>query len=735
MKFHSLGFKDHLYSRFIACGVLVAVSVLILCLSGDPGAFSCVRWLVSCFILAMTARTFLSFPVLKYPDGGFILSLGISFAVEFMTVWELCSIFTLPFNTVICRFVPALYMVIVIIVSLRRGTKVKSDNPLKNAENEIQGEYLRFALGFAVFMFLFTAGFWIKGFKPGIDNQTEQYMDYGFMKTMYRQQSLPFEDMWFSGKTVNYYYLGQAAAVFLCRLAGVRVDEGYNLMLCMVFAFICLGAFSLTNAVLKCIKGTGRAACVTGGIMSSLMCSFGGNGHWIVYGIIGRLKEKLLYGKVMTRYWFPRSTLFIGADSLDPDKAKHEFPAYTLILGDLHAHVINLIFVITLLMVLADYAAKEKEKDRYRELFGSHIFLVSLLLSLFRGINFWDFPIYYVVAGAVILFSDIKKYRAEAGTFAAVVLKGLLVYAMSIFLMIPFYSGYKNPTAGLHICTTHTPVYKLVIIWLPHVMMAVSLLIFIFCKKKRDNTDMTVTAAFTMCGLGLLLLPEIVYVKDIYGDEYQRYNTMFKLTFQGFVILSIAGGICIGIFLCARFLKPLGLIYCFTAVMLGAYMGWSVKDWFGDIFDADKREGISATAFIDDDESYDDVREAIAALNADPAKHLHIMEEAGNSYSPENRLSVFTGASSVAGWYVHEWVWRNDPESVKKRHDEVRNFYESGDERICSRISDKYDIDYVYVGPAAKERYDVDYDGFKDMGECVWKNSDGTCMLIRLDGG
>ncbi|MCR5507054.1 MAG: hypothetical protein K6F34_00025 [Lachnospiraceae bacterium] len=713
---------------------LAAVSIVILAASRDPGVFSCVRWLASCLILAVIARAFLSFVTLDLPDGGFTFSLGTAIAVGFMTVWILCTVFGIPFNTPICVTIPILYAAMAILIKKRWANR-KSHTPGNSGTIKCRDGYRRFIPGFCIFAFLFIIAFWVKGFKPGIDHQTEQYMDYGFMKAMYRQQSLPFEDMWFAGKTVNYYYLGQAVAVFLCRIACVTPDEGYNLVLCTVFAFLAFSVFSLTYSVLKSIRGTKEAGCITGGIMAAVMCVLGGNGHWIVFGIMERLKEKLLYGAAITRYWFPKSTLFIGAATIDPDKAKHEFPAYTLILGDLHAHVINLIFVMTLLIVLADYAVKEKEKDRYRELFDVRIILVSILLGLFKGINFWDFPIYYVVAGAVIMFSDIRKYKAGAGTFAAVMIKGLMIYAIGMFLMIPFYSGYKNPTGGLHLCTTHSPVYKLVIIWFPHVIMAVSLLIFIFLNRNKDTLNMPVTAAFTMCGLGLLLMPEIIYVKDIYGDEYQRYNTMFKLTFQGFVILSIAGGICIGIFLSRRYLKLLGLIYCFTAVTLGAYMGCSVKEWFGDIFDVEKRQGISATAFIDEDDSYDNVREAIAIINSDLSRHVRILEEAGNSYSPESRLSVFTGAPTVAGWYVHEWVWRNDSSSVKKRHDEVRYFYECGDERICRRIADKYGIDYVYVGPKTNERYNVDPGGFKDMGECVWKNDDGTCMLIRLKDG
>ena len=245
--------------------------------------------------------------------------------------------------------------------------------------------------------------------------------------------------------------------------------------------------------------------------------------------------------------------------------------------------------------------------------------------------------------------------------------------------------------------------------------------------------------AVSLCGLGLILVPELIYVKDIYGDEFQRYNTMFKLTFQGFILLSISSGMCIGIFLNVAIknkvyrivLRCFGTVYCVAALALGAYMGWSVKAWFGNVSDPALRKGIAAKEFIEEDPLYDNVREAIGILNDDPDRRLHIIEEAGNSYRPQNRLSVFTGAVTPAGWYVHEWVWRNDPDAIKERHGEVKAFYTMGDEDYCRKIIDRYGIDYIYVGPETAEKYEVNTEGFKRLGEHVWESDDGRYMLIK----
>lgn len=716
--------------------------------------FILLRWLVMCLIITMVMKPLFPSGVMHPADGGFSISLGLGTAVSFITVWFICALTHLPFDTVSCVLVVFLYFV----VFLFRGKKREIDK----AASFFTPQRKRFLAGFAAFSVLFIIAFWVKGFKPIIDSQTEQYMDYGFMNAIYRQRRVPFEDIWFAGKRVNYYYLGQAVAVFMCRLSFVTPEYGYNLMLCTLFAALCVSVFSLVDSFLSGIPGMKRIPSAVGGVAASLMCACGGNGHWIIYGIIGQIRDKMNEILPEDGYWFPTSTLFIGYDPDTLDKAKHEFPSYTLVLGDLHAHVCNMLFTIPFLILLFDYALSKSKKDcsgpgpfedRYafaREILDRRLIIMGIALGLFKGVNFWDFPIYYVVAGAVILFCDLKRSDDRVRTVITVLVKGLFIYLTGVLVMLPFTSGYTNPSSGIHLCDRHTPVDRFVIIWFVHVIIVITLLIYIcvkVSKNKRNAAEGGITPAdlviiaVSLCGLGLLLLPELIYVKDIYGDEFQRYNTMFKLTFQGFILLSISAGICIGIFLNsdkkdgkARIvLKSLGGIYCAAALLLGAYMGWSVRAWFGNILEASLRKSISASEFIKEDPLYDNVREAIDILMDDPDRHLHIIEEAGNSYQPESRLSVFTGASTVAGWYVHEWVWRNDGDAIGQRHGEVKAFYTGGDEELCLSMAEKYDLDYIYVGPKTVEKYDVNYEGFKRLGEHIWESDDGQYMLIRTD--
>ena len=39
-----------------------------------------------------------------------------------------------------------------------------------------------------------------------------------------------------------------------------------------------------------------------------------------------------------------------------------------------------------------------------------------------------------------------------------------------------------------------------------------------------------------LCAMGLILIPELVYVRDIYENGNARANTMFKLTYQAYIL-------------------------------------------------------------------------------------------------------------------------------------------------------------------------------------------------------
>ena len=121
----------------------------------------------------------------------------------------------------------------------------------------------------------------------------------------------------------------------------------YNLMRTFVAGLAFAMPFSLVYQMMsdrmkgqqkseKVIKGLPFAAGFTAGTAVSIA----GNMHYVVYAQIIPLIQKLK-GEEVSSYWFPDATRYIGFNPDVPDKTIHEFPCYSFVLGDLHAHVVK----------------------------------------------------------------------------------------------------------------------------------------------------------------------------------------------------------------------------------------------------------------------------------------------------------------------------------------------------------------------------------------------------------
>ena len=53
-----------------------------------------------------------------------------------------------------------------------------------------------------------------------------------------------------------------------------------------------------------------------------------------------------------------------------------------------------------------------------------------------------------------------------------------------------------------------------------------------------------------------------------------------------------------------------------------------------------------------------------------------------------------TGLPTVLGWYVHEWLWRNNLEEENQRKEEVQTIYTSSNVEQIKSLIEKYKISY-----------------------------------------
>jgi len=93
----------------------------------------------------------------------------------------------------------------------------------------------------------------------------------------------------------------------------------------------------------------------------------------------------------------------------------------------------------------------------------------------------------------------------------------------------------------------------------------------------------------------------------------------------------------------------------------------------------------------------DNVEGAPVVLEAPADRH--------RAYVYEGRVSAHTGLPTLLGWAGHESQWRGDYAEQERRETDIETLYSSLDAGATLALLDKYEVDYVYVGPVERERY------------------------------
>lgn len=707
----------------------------------------------------------------RFHDGGWIFSKALGIAACGWFMWFLASLKIVKFSYIASLLSPVFVLIIGIVVFY--FTMMKQNREFKLSEFYTRDRLISMLCAEVIFFCVFVTWCYIKGANPAAYG-TERMMDYGFMLTIFKSEYMPAVDMWFSGKGINYYYFGQYLAAYLTKIASVPVTHGYNIDMAMLAAFGFGMPYSIVNNLVrvrlvdrceeKLSKKEEKESIMLGemrddkpflrpvfaGALAGISVAFSSTMHYPVFKYLLPKIRELQHKEPLKKYFFSNATRYIGFFHDRDDKPIHEFPAYSYTLGDLHAHVCNTIMVMTLLAVLFAILLRRKEKiDTLRltggteipksflqEVFHPTIITCAFLAGIFRMSNFWDFPIYFVVSGAIILFSNLLVYefRGKAwlltGAHAAVFIIG------SMFVSLPYDLKFDSISTGLGITFRHTWFREFLVVWgLPTACLIVFAVVLLLEMRKaskqkaaeeaskatlsRENgpedeeyadsfwerlfTSLRISDLFVLtimlCAAGLVLIPEIIFVRDIYGGAYERSNTMFKLSYQAFIMYGIGMAYVasrLTFIPKSKFQKVFGLLAILCMLLCSNYIWQCRRDWFPQKFST-----LDATAFLPT-VSKDDA-EMIAYINDRIPGQPVILENGGLSYTFFNRVSVFTGNPTVVGWWTHEYLWRSSGETYmsaeqKERNADIQKIYTSKDVKEVRALLKKYKVDYIYIG-------------------------------------
>ena len=733
---------------------MVALSAFLL--QGDVWTFW--TWYLLALVLGAAAMPLTGRLFRRFQDRGWMFSKVTAIAVSGFLTWFLVAVKIIKFTTMTCIVVTLVCAAASLILYCREQKAGFECIPFAHLDLVYAEELLFFAA--------FLLWTYFAGFHPAAYG-TEKFMDYGFMEAMMRSKTLPATDLWYSQGKINYYYGGQYFAVFLTKLSGAKVELTYNLMRTFVAGLAFAMPFSLVHQMVTDRLGkTGsrwkKALPSVTGILAGISVSIAGNMHYVVYGQIIPFIQKLK-GEEVSSYWFPDATRYIGFNPDVEDKTIHEFPCYSFVLGDLHAHVVDIMFVLLLLGLLYAWMKKvrttelsgesmSRRKFWKKQLLMPQLLATGALLGMFHWTNYWDFVIYFVVTCGAALFMNIigQKGRSKwvLGVTAAQAAE-VLILATVIILPFTLQFDTSNMVQGIALAKHHSLPHQLLVLWgLPGILtilFVVSLLIEKLWGAEQKSlyhllTSIRLPDLFAvlmgLCAIGLVLIPELVYVRDIYENRNARANTMFKLTYQAYIMFGMTMIYAIFRLLVIgknKILKVLAFIGLFFFVWTCGYFGNSVHSWFGEVWKPSQYKGLNATAFLETDfpEDVNGIRWLKENISDAPV----VLEANGDSYSEYERVSAMTGLPTIMGWYVHEWLWRGNLSDLNAKIEEIQEIYTSTDEARVKELLEEYNVSYIFVGSCERNKYgaDMNNDLLKSLGEVVFQDSEYPTYIVKIN--
>lgn len=212
----------------------------------------------------------------------------------------------------------------------------------------------------------------------------EKPMDFSFLNYFIRMEELPPQDPWASNEKMDYYYFGAYLFSLLHKLSGVYSGVGYNLSIVTVHALFLLSLYGVFVALSRTtwfpILGAFIVSCISN---------------------IEVLKLKFVDGKDFN------FDLFWASTRLFKSPAITEYPIWSFLFSDLHAHYIALPFSVTVLALGVRFLKKEERFFSASVLAHRVLYAVSMG-SLFL-MNTWDFLSFAAITVGFLFFRPIRR--------------------------------------------------------------------------------------------------------------------------------------------------------------------------------------------------------------------------------------------------------------------------------------------------------------------------------------
>jgi uncharacterized membrane protein len=291
------------------------------------------------------------------------------------------------------------------------------------------------------YLLVFLVYAYFRMYQPDIIG-TEKFMDFAFMNSITKADSMPPFDPWMWGKGlyISYYYFGYVIMAIMFKLTGIPNGVGFNLSLTYTVA---LSALCMVGLMYNLTKNY-----VIGFLAAAFLL--------LISNIDGFMQVATNHWTTNNLNWWHTSRII---DMKEYDVTINEFPFFSFLLGDLHPHQMAIPFVLLALNIALTFI-KEEDKNLFEIKFEKMTFLVfsGLVLGGLWFLNSWDFPTYFFITALCI-----ASYKYSSGEKLETWIKDAgmalgVIFVVSIVAYLPFTLFFKSQAKGIGITKANTKI-------------------------------------------------------------------------------------------------------------------------------------------------------------------------------------------------------------------------------------------------------------------------------------
>ncbi len=430
--------------------------------------------------LAASLLGWIAFPILfatltGLPGRGYALARTAGLLLVAWGSWWLTQLPLIEFSALSGWLATLIMVAIALLLGFQNATKIVKWGRQKAL-------YLATVEGAGLLLFLFFL--FVRWQNPDLWHPSyggEKPMDFAYFNSVLRSASFPPADPWFAGGYINYYYFGFVLVGVLTEMLGLEPAIAYNLALPLLFALTGLGglglAYNLTAALTQprssadpVEEGANNPEVqpiFAGLVTAALMVLLGNLGQMRTFidglqrvapdvqgavPVLTSIQQSAVgFWRVVvqgtriptgTGSWYWNATRIIPATAGEAQPIT-EFPLFTFLYADLHAHLIALPLT---LMALAWAVSTALDRRRKRGVLGTGMYWVlgGVSIGVLSVTNTWDYPTYLLfgVLGSVFLVWRKHRILLDFEPLFEIIWRAGLLYLLAKVLFQPFHSWY-----------------------------------------------------------------------------------------------------------------------------------------------------------------------------------------------------------------------------------------------------------------------------------------------------